>query len=230
MKDTTVIFLTTNELPEAWTAFHKKTLIEAIGDSKLITISRKPMNFGLNVLQTEPKSPSNVYWQLLKGARMANTKYVAVAEDDTLYHYEHFLQVPKPGEFGYNMNHWSLFTWTSEHNPRPTYSWRNRKGNYTLIAERELVIEALEERFAKYPNGTPDKITGEMGREMVERNMGITIRQSSEFYTTVSVINFNHDIVAMDDLQKRHRKRLGMIRAYDIPYWGKADELVKKFV
>ncbi|MEX2053086.1 MAG: hypothetical protein WD898_02575 [Candidatus Paceibacterota bacterium] len=228
MSDLTIIYLTTNELPEEWTAYHKKVLLEAVGNSPLITISKKPLDFGVNILQTEPKSMSNIYWQLLKGAKLATTKYIAVAEDDTLYHKEHFEHRPKDRSFAYNMNHWSLFTWKSINNPKPTYSWRNRKGNYCMIAERELVIEALEERFTKYPDGTPDRITGEMGRPMVENNLGITRRPSSEFYTTISVINFNHD-GGSDDLQQRHRKRLGMIRAYDIPFWGKAKDLVKHF-
>lgn len=221
--DITIIFLTLNELPEFWTEYHKKTLLEAAGGSPIISISRKPIEIGTNIIQSEPRSLSNIYWQLLRGAKMATTTFIGVAEDDTLYSREHFLHVPKAGTFAYNMNHWSLFTWGE-----PTYSWRNRRGNYSMIAERKLVIEALEERFAKYPNGTPERITGEMGRGMVERNMGITVRTASEFMTTVSLVNFNHPH-ASDVLQKSHRKRMGMLRAYDIPHWGKAEKLVQKF-
>src|SRR3990167_5544782 len=103
MKQTTVIYLTTNELPPDWPAYHKKELLEAVDGAPLITMSMKPLDFGLNVIQTEPKSMSNIYWQLLKGAKLAKTKYVAVAEDDALYPREHFLQIPKPGTFAYNM-------------------------------------------------------------------------------------------------------------------------------
>src|SRR3990167_7580897 len=95
MNDLTIIFLTNNELPESWTAYHKKVLLDAVGKVPLITISRKPLDFGINILQTEPKSPSNVYWQLLRGAKLAMTKYIAVAEDDTLYCSEHFSFRPK---------------------------------------------------------------------------------------------------------------------------------------
>jgi len=182
----------------------------------------------INVLQDKPKSLSNIYWQLLRGAKMAETDYIAVAEDDTLYPPEHFLQRPKKDRIGYNMNHWSLFTWITKHHPEPIYSWRNRRGNYSMLSYRELVIEALEERFKKFPDGTIDKITGEIGRPMVERNMGITLRPVQEFETTVSIINFNHSN-ASDDLQLRQRKSLGEIRAYDIPRWGKAKELIKQW-
>ena len=223
MNGLTAIFLTNNEVPEKWAAFHQKVLLEALDGAPLITMSRKPMNLGINVLQDKPKSLSNIYRQLLRGAKMATTDYIAVVEDDTLYPREHFLQRPKKHCIGYNMNHWSLFTWGE-----PIYSWRNRRGNYSMLSYRKLVIEALEERFAKYPNGTPDKITGEIGRPMVERNLGITLRQVQEFETTVGLINFNHSN-ASDDLQLRQRKSLGEVRAYDIPQWGRAKELVKKW-
>src|SRR3972149_1904644 len=168
--DLTAIFLTNNEVPSEWMKFHNKILLESLNGAPLITLSRKP------------KSMSNIYWQLLRGAKMAKTDYIAVVEDDSLYPREHFLQRPNKNCIGYNMNHWSLFTWGE-----PIYSWRNRRGNYSMLSYRKLVIEALEERFSKYPNGTPDRITGEIGRSMVERNIGITLRDVEEFETTVSI-------------------------------------------
>jgi hypothetical protein len=230
MKDLTAIFLTNNEVPEKWMKYHNEVLLEALDGAPIIIMSRKPMIIGSNsihLFQDKPKSLSNIYWQLLKACKLATTDYIAVVEDDTLYSKEHFLQRPAKDKIGYNMNHWSLFTWITHHHTKPTYSWRNRRGNYSMISYRKLVIEALEERFAKYPNGTPDNITGEIGRPMVERNMGITLREVEEFETTVSIINFNHDQVASDDLQLRQRKSLGNIRCYDIPHWGRAEDLVK---
>lgn len=224
--DITAIFLTQNEVPDKWMEFHNKCLLEAVDNSPIIIMSRKPMTIGsnsINILQDKPKSLSNIYWQLLRACKEATTDYIAVVEDDTLYSKEHFQYRPAKNKIGYNMNHWSLFTWGE-----PIYSWRNRRGNYSMLAYRKLVIEALEERFAKYPNGTPDNITGEIGRGMVERNMGITLREVEEFETTVAIINFNH-ANASDTLQLRQRKSLGEIRCYDVPHWRKAKDLVKKF-
>lgn len=223
-KNLTAIFLTNNEVPKQWAEFHKKCLLEALDGAPLITMSRVPMDLGINVLQDAPKSLSNIYRQLLRGAKLAKTDYIAVVEDDSLYPKEHFLQRPNKNKIGYNMNHWSLFTWGT-----PTYSWRNRRGNYSMLSSRKLVIEALEERFNKYPKGTPENITGEIGRAMVERNMGITLRDVEEFETTVSIINFNHSN-ASDRLQLKQRKSLGEIQAFDIPHWGKASELIKKWI
>lgn len=224
-KDLTIIFLTLNNLPKGWEEYHKQVLLEAIGDAELITISRVPtdMGKGVNLIQTETPSASNVYWQMLRAAKIATTKYVAVAESDTLYCKDHYQFRPNPGEFAYNGSHWSLFTIGT-----PIYGWRNRRGNYSMICEREILIEALEERFAKYPNGTPPEKTGEIGRWRTDKLLGVTPRKAIDFYTNNPIINVNHPF-GLDERARRNRKTYGSLRAYDIPGWGKAEDLAKKF-
>lgn len=222
MQDITIIYITANLIPDKFAEYVRSTLKKAIGDKPLISISRKPLDFGINILDTELKSTSNIYWQMLKAAKLATTPYVAIAEDDTLYQKEHFdFCRPPLDTFAYNQNRWALFTWG-----KPTYSMRDRVSNASLIAPRELLIEALEERFAKYPKGTPAKITGELGRPMVDRNLGIKVQKVIWKYSTVSLIQFNH-AGSSEELQRNQRKRMGMVRAYDIPYWRRAKDLVK---
>ena len=222
--DITIIMLTANKVPKKWAEFHKEKLIEAAGSSPIITISREPLDWGINLLQTESYGISNIYFQLLKGAKAATTQYIGVAEDDTLYPKEHFEYRPPPDTFAYNQNKFGLFTWG-----KPTYFWKDRFKNSTLIAERKLVIEALDERFAKHPNGTPPGFTGEMGRNNVEDNLGITRRKGAWFSTEISIIAVDHEF-GIDRLARTHRKRMGILRAYDIPHWGKAEDIVKKFL
>lgn len=222
MSDITILFLTVNKVPEGWAEYHKKVLLEAVSGFPIITISKKPLDWGTNLIQTEPESQSNVYWQMLKGAKLATTPFVAIAEDDVLYPREHFLYRPPLDTFAYNMCRWSLYTWD------PIYNYRGRRGNFALIAPRELLIEALEERFAKYPDGIPEHQNGELGRPRVERRMGVAERKVMEIWTTIPVIVFHHDY-EMDRVAREHRKRMGVLKAYDIPYWGKSSELVLKF-
>ncbi|KKR28417.1 MAG: hypothetical protein UT61_C0050G0001, partial [Candidatus Woesebacteria bacterium GW2011_GWA1_39_8] len=107
-------------------------------------------------------------------------------------------------------------------------------GNFSLIAPRELTIEALEERFAKYPNGTPLDKTGELGKERTEKRLGLTRRKKFEFFTVCPIIQFSHDY-GTEEIQRSHRKRMAVMRAHEIPYYDgkidtlKASELVKKF-
>ena len=62
--DLTIIFLTANRVPKQWAAFHKEKLLEAAAGKPIITISREPLDWGTNVLQTEKYGASNIYWQL----------------------------------------------------------------------------------------------------------------------------------------------------------------------
>ncbi len=222
--DLTVIFLTASEIKESFAAFQRETLLKAIGDYPLISVSRKPLDFGQNIIDDGKRCTSNIYRQLLRAAKLATTEYIATAEDDCLYHKDHFnFYRPEADTFAYDQNRFALFAWGE-----PIYSWRNRKSNCSLIAPRKLLIEALEERFTKWPEGTPENITGELGRKMVEKNLGITIRKSVEVFAEVSIIQFNHDN-ASEDRQVRHRKKLGQIKAYDLFYWGKAKDLIQHY-
>lgn len=218
MENLTIIFLTLKKLPTEWQKFHYETLLKAANGAKIIEISPDG-----DLIQNEEPSNSNVYRQLLRGAKAATTEYIAVAEDDTLYPVDHFQYRPKKGVFAYNQSHWSLFTWGE-----PTYSWRDRLGNYTLIAHRDDVIEALTERFEKYPNGTPEGKTGEIGRWRTDTQLGLTQREVEEFKTNTPVINICHQL-GLDDRARRRRKNLGTLRAYDIPVWRRASDLIKHF-
>lgn len=223
-KDITAIYLTASTLPKKFADYQRGVLKEAIGDMPLISVSREPLDFGQNLVDTEAKSLSNIYFQMLRATKLVETPYIAIAEDDTLYPPEHFtFYRPEPDTFAYDQNRLALFTWG-----KPMYHWRNRKSNCSLIAPAKLLIEALEQRFAKWPQGTPDNITGEMGRSMVEKNLGITLRKSVEVFCKVSLIQFNHE-AASEERQRTHRKSYGPIKAYDIPYWGKAEDLRKHY-
>jgi hypothetical protein len=189
----------------------------------------KSMNFGTNILQDKPYGLANIYWQMLRGARMATTPYVAIAEDDVLYSKQHFNSYRPPSDhFAYNLSRWSLYVWW-----RPVYNYRAWRSNFALIAPRELMIEALEERFAKQPShhsdGFSESVGGELGKVRIEKLLGVTRRNVVDFASTVPNVVFQHDY-GLDDLAKRHRKAMGTLKAYNIPYWGEASELSKRFI
>jgi hypothetical protein len=219
--DLTVMYLSASRLPQRMAEYVRGVLCAAIGDTPLISMTREPLEFGRNVLQTGPWCPSTIYWEMLRAAKIAVTPFVAVAEDDTLYPKEHFAWRPQADAFVYDMNRFSLFAWGER-----LFSWRNRRSNSALIAPRALLIDALEERFAKWPNGTPEHLTGEIGRPMVEKNLKLTPRKAVEVFSTVSTINLGH-AYGTNDRERRQRKSHGPIRAYDIPHWGRADRLLE---
>jgi hypothetical protein len=222
-EDLSVIFLTLNRLPEHFANYQYQTLKEAVGDYPLLTVSRKPMD-GWNILDDNEPGYLNIYRQLLRAAKLCDTPYVAVAEDDCLYSKDHFtFHRPALDTFAYNQHRFALFTWGV-----PMYHWRNRKSNATLIAPRLLLIEALEERFDKHGDTWPQEFIGELGRERVDRGLGVTIRKSEEVFAGTAVIQLNHEH-AHEERQRRQRKSYGPIKAFDIPHWGRAEDLIKHY-
>lgn len=216
MKDLTVIFLTLNKVPDKWAQYHKEVLFKAIGDADLITISKEPMRFGKNLIQEEEPSVNNIYRQILRGAKEATTKYIAIAEDDVLYPPDHFEYRPESGVFAYNGHRWGLHTWGE-----PVFYHKPRISNATLIAERDLVVNSLTERFTKYPNNQ----IGELGKE---KGTQLNRYETKRFWSKNGVVYFSH-VFAIDHLEQQQRKRAGVVQAYEIPYWGRSYELVEKF-
>jgi len=227
--DITIIFLTQNKVPGKWVPYHRQMLEEAVDGAPIITVSREPVDFGINIIQTEPESAVNIFWQTLKAAKLATTPYIAIAEDDTLYPREHYHTIRPPLDtFIYNNTRWGMLSWTKA----PMYYLvHNYMSHMTLIAPRELAIEALEERFRKYPidSGGEMNAGGELGKEWIEKRIGVQLRKSAMFYTYHPVLFFQHP-GATDPLNKICKKRMSPIRAFDIPDWGKAEEMIKKFV
>lgn len=216
MTDLTIIFLTVNKVPKQWAEFQKKTLLEAIGDSSIITISREPLNWGDNLIQTEEPSVNNIYRQVLRGAKKAKTEYIAIAEDDTLYHKSHFEYRPANDTFGYDGHRWGMLTWEE-----PFYYYKDRISNAAMIASRKLVIKSLEDRFEKYP----DTNVGELGKE---KGMDLNRYKSEIFWPEIGMVFFSH-IDGLDGTEQRQTKKPGVVQAYDIPFWGKAEELRKEW-
>ena len=234
----TCIFVTVNKVP--WMEYHNKVMLKAIGDFPLITVSRHPMPHlpGEKLIQDGEQSHDNMFKQLLRGAKLATTDYIAIIEDDILYHEDHFAFRPPLDTIAFNWNRWSLFTWGE-----PTYHFKRRICGGVSILPRLLMIDAIEERVKKW--GTvPHHLNGELGFPMVDKNLGVTVRKNMIYYSKTPVVQIHHiygvpgigrppsmvkpgDTV---DLEKRKtRKRMGMIRAYDIDHWGRSELLVKKF-
>ena len=220
ISDLTVIMLTPNLVPIKWAQFHKQKLLEAIGDTPLITVSTKPLDFGLNIIQ-EGYGLVNIYKQVLRAAKIAKTPWIAMADDDTLYPKSHFEYRPGAEGFFYNLNRWHIFTWGE-----PIYFHKPWQGNGLMMATRELVIKALENRFEN-GDDLPIDSCHELGtrRNMLEKDLV----KSSIFYTDEPVLSFYHDD-SFDSSIKAHKKRMFPIRAYDIPVWGKAQDMRKKFI
>lgn len=222
--DLTVVYYTANIINEHFADNVRFQLSEASKPYPIISVSKKPINFGYNIVVDSPRSYLNIYRQALIGAKAAKTKYIALAEDDVLYSPEHFKHRSSPGVFAYSVANWGVYTWTKP----PVYSWKGRRVLLGLICERELFIEAMEERFAKWPDDTKvnTDIWAEPGK--YERQLGVTVRHTEKFWTHPPNIVFSHeDALAYANLGTR--KRLGELRATALPYWGSIEDMMKVY-
>lgn len=230
MNDLTVIYTTANIISDLFAIRMRQRLLEAIGETPIITVGKELTEFG-NLKKTlvfnTPRSHINIYRETLEGVKHADTRYVAIVEDDVLYSYAHFTYRPKIRAFAYNSNAWSIYTWIDP----ALFTYKGPRRNHCyLICERDLYVETMEERF-KFYEGAADKdiplhTFAEPGR--YEGNIGLTVRQTELFDVQPPNIMFSHEKgLSFAGLGKR--KRLGAVRATEIPYWGQADDILKLY-
>lgn len=226
MDDLTAVYFTANFIPKTWEEFVTATLLKNKGDIPLISVSQKPMDFGLNICVGDiGRSHLNIYRQMLIGAKAAQTKYVAFVEDDALLPPEHFTFRPSsPDIAAYNLHKWALFTWMRP----PCFNAFPPRHTSGCIVSRDMFIEAMEERFTKYPIDAevPIQYWGEIGR--YEELLGVTVRKLEAFYPSVPHVFVSHE-TGLGFLNLGIRKLPGKPRPTEIPYWGKASDLLKHY-
>jgi len=221
----TIIFYTANHISDYFMGNVIKQLKKSAGDIPIISVSQKPMRLGDNYCIGDiGRSVFNIYTQVLMGAQKAKTKYIATTEDDVLYPPEHFDYRPKDDVFAYDTAKWGIYTWSKP----PIFSYKERRNMTSLICNRKALIRTLEERFVKYPNpnNIDTRVWGEPGR--YEKHLGITEVKSERFEANVPHIMFStQKALSWEGLG--NRKKHGVIRAYDIPFWGRADDIIQLY-
>jgi hypothetical protein len=233
MNDLTIIYYTANQNSAYFMANTQKYLLAAIGITPVVSVSFKPTIVGKNctniVIGDQKRSNYMIYKQILIGARQAQTKFVAMAEDDMLYHPSHFTYRPPDNEtFSYNINKWSIFSWV---NP-PILSYRVRKLANSLIVSKNALVKTLEERYTKYP--VLEKISpnlfksywGEPGR--FENHLGISPVKCEEFSSSAPNIMFSTS-EALGYTTLGERKAHSKIKAEIVAPWGNAEKIIRLY-
>jgi len=212
-KDLTILFYSANKVSP-------RIMLPVVRSLKrfnypIISVTQDPMDIGKNFVVPKEISLQNIYRQVLRAAKEAKTKYVALCEDDCLYTKEHFDYVPKDKPFAYNLNRWLL------HLDSRVYSYRKRPILSQCIANREKLIEILEKRQTIE---VPDKYCGEMG--VFDKKLGIKDYGHETFETPKPNL-----VVCHMDNTKRSRKLLGTDAepTTTLPHWGEIDYWVNKF-
>lgn len=214
--DITAIYCTAGKISEYFAKNIHDNLEKSLREIPLIDMIKPP---------EVPASITNYYKTLLEACSTAATPYVAICEDDTLYSDDHFRYYRPPMDtFAYNFNRWNIYPWSKP----PFYSLRQREILATGIFPRELFIKAIKDKFAADPEGKKLEWWGEPGRQKYEKMLGVPLNKSCTFETYNPQIVFSHmDSFCYETLGKK--KRAGKIRALELPYFGRASDIIKLY-
>jgi len=220
IKDLSVIYYTCNHIQGYFADNIRDRLLKVCEGIPIISVSHRPLNFGKNICVGDIGiSTYNIYKQILIGAKEADTKFLAMAEDDCIYTLSHFSHRPLDDEtFSYNTNRWNL-------DPSGVYFHRVRAGMCMCIAPREFLIKTLESRFDKFPTILPKEELrgwGEPGRDRPNKMLHEDIKLEL-FESAVPTICFNH----YTGLGGRRRMMGKDTVVEKLDPWGNASDLWK---
>lgn len=239
----TILYLTDNTLDEHIASVCRAHLRAAAGDNPIVSVSQKPLDLGSNICVGEiGRSWLNIYKQQLAGLAAVETDFVAIAEHDCLYTTEHFNWTPPDGEtFYYNGNCYLVEYGGNHPELNGMYSrWtKDRKALSQLICARDLLIRSIEERMYLLDSGL--KILRRLGEpgafpsevvlaaraaaEGKSHHLSGYLDKHLSTYTSAmfETINPNLDIRHGSNFTGPRR---GKQRTYDIPYWGKFEQVM----
>lgn len=210
LKDRSIVYYTANQESEDFEQKIIDDLVKKAGNIPIISVSRKPMNLGVNICVGEqPISYTTEWKQLLLGLKVASSKYVIAAESDCLYPPEYFSFTPPEEQMMYNYNNlWIV--------------WKNHNGFWkktgycegAQMCDREYWIERLEPLLPKdwtqysreHENELVKKIFPER-KEFIGRPV-ISFKTGSGVSSRTTFVNE---------------------KILEIPYWGNIKDLKQKY-
>lgn len=242
----TIIYITDNIIDDKISSLCRKNIIDSIGNLPLISVSHKPIDFGINICVGEMERNSlTINKQMMKALEMVKTEFIAIAEHDCLYTKEHFDFTPPDKEiFWYNENVWML-QYNSSNHPECNGMFsifKKRKANSQLICGTEAMIESTKDKIemmedpawrVKYPTGR----IGEAGAMNYDHAMRLATGKSvvhireklKDYIKKYEGKNWNTKIPNIDIRHDHNftKNRRGSKRTYQLPYWGTMQDIFK---
>ena len=222
-------------------------LVKAANGRPIISVSHKPIKLGINICIGEQKPCwLLLYKQLFLGVKLAETKYVAMAEHDCMYTDEHFsFEPPKDDTFYYNENHYLVQYSEKKHQEmKGMYSryWTQRLALSQMICNRDLLRETLDKRLSLLDKdrtlvrkivfaGEPglSKLRIENAQKWAKSGKPVYLKQ----YLKDQLDQEKYDVfkTKIPNLDIRHDNNFtgpkrGKKRTYEVPYWGRFERIM----
>jgi len=207
MDNLTCIYYTSNREDPEFEKRVQQTLLEAVGDLPIISVSQKPIDFGKNICVGDiGASAENILVQLREGVLAAETKYTVQAEDDCLYHKSYFDFRPERSDTIYQPDSFYLL-WPA----RPSkYYWKKR-GDLSGFSSKQYLLNILDKVMSEPFDHMENAVRKCARRERFQNEIPIVS------FKTANGLHYGSPIV------KRRAKR-------ELPYWGKSRDLVKRYI
>jgi hypothetical protein len=223
MNDLTLLYYTANNIPDDAAARVRAHLLRVTGNKyPTVSVSQKPIDFGQNICIGEiGRSNYNCYKQILTGARVVRTEYLACCEDDTIYNTEHFTHRPRHNKtFTFNGNAWFL---------EKKRFWRqgDMQNMSFYICPTDLLIKILTPRYYMYPTPPTDlRHWAEPGKFDIE--FGMPNAKVEVFVTKNPLITFNYR-GSLSGKRKNFGIRDSRYQTYNLKPFGNATKTWHNF-
>jgi hypothetical protein len=207
----TIIYYTSNREDERFERVIRKQILRAAGDLPIISVSQKSINFGINICVGDVGiSNQNAHRQFQIGCAAATTEYIHAAEADTLYPPEYFQFLPDEPLHAYRTPIY-LFRLGGD------LFYRKLASESATVIGREYAIRAIDKSL---------RYRGKWCRTLEHGNdVPYTFRHGNwkSFMLETPIVN----IKTANQMHSRH----GHDKIeFELPYWGKPDDVTRLFV
>lgn len=206
MINSTVVYYTSNTENEQFEKKIRDEIWKNKGDLPLISVSRKPIDFGTNVCVGDiPHCDLSAFKQLLTGLKEVKTQFAHAAESDALYPPEYFSFIPPTNDNVYRYkNVWVFWRWIGTFHKN--LFWKKQYTEGAQCCGTKFWIESLEKLLKLLET---NKIRAEAFHTFdlfnwTAQNPVITIKTGNSLRNRTSTYNISTDV---------------------LPYWGTATDL-----
>lgn len=210
-QDKTIIYYTANTEDPVFESRIRDDLKKKAGDIPIISVSRKPIDLGINIcIGEKPVCYTNEWRQLLIGLKAAKMKFCLTAEADCLYPPEYFtFTPPEEDKIYYYDNLWIV--------------WKHKNGFWQKTGH----CEGAEICGRKYWISRLEPLLGE-GWEPFSREEESTLVK--KFFPIEGLFTGNPVISFKTRDGVSYRTTFINNKIKELPYWGTIGEVKKIFI